>query len=240
MYSTVWSYQKLSNTSTHEKTNTRPSRRESRDHRVKRSHRIIEILQQSYPEAQTALDHRDPYELIMATILSAQCTDKRVNLVTPALFRKYPDALSMSRARSATLEKLIMSTGFFRNKSKSLIGCAKGIVNDHGGRVPDTMDALTALAGVGRKTANCVLGNAYGKNIGVVVDTHVKRISNLLNLSKNSDPVKIEQDLMDVVPRQLWTQFSHLLISHGRSVCIARRPQCQSCDLFEYCPGRVE
>jgi len=176
----------------------------------------------------------------MATILSAQCTDKRVNLVTPALFRKYPDALSMSRARRATLEKLIMSTGFFRNKSKNLIGCAKGIVNDHGGRVPDTMDALTALDGVGRKTANCVLGNAYGKNIGVVVDTHVKRISNLLSLSKHADPVKIEQDLMDVVPQELWTQFSHLLISHGRSVCIARRPQCQTCDLFDFCPGRVD
>ena len=230
----------MSNTSTREKINTRPSRRESRDHRIKRCHRIIEILQQGYPEAQTALDHRDPYELIMATILSAQCTDKRVNLVTPALFRKYPDALSLSRARRATLEKLIMSTGFFRNKSKNLIGCAKGIVNDHGGRVPDTMDALTALDGVGRKTANCVLGNAYGKNIGVVVDTHVKRISNLLNLSKHADPVKIEQDLMDVVPQELWTQFSHLLISHGRSVCIARRPRCQTCDLFEYCPGRMD
>jgi endonuclease-3 len=228
----------LSNTSTHAGTDRRPSSRESRDNRIKRSHRIIEILQQSYPEAKTALDHQDPYELIMATILSAQCTDKRVNLVTPALFRKYPDAHRLARARIATVEKLIMSTGFYRNKSKNLIGCAKGIVNRHGGRVPDTMDALTALDGVGRKTANCVLGNAFGKNIGVVVDTHVKRISNLLRLSRHSDPVKIEQDLMDAVPTKLWTQFSHLLIAHGRAVCIARRPQCQACELFDLCPGR--
>ena len=230
----------MSNTSTRAKTSSRPSRRESRENRIKRTHQVIEILQQRYPDVQTALDHKDPYELLMATILSAQCTDKRVNMVTPALFRKYPDARSMSRARRSSVEKLIMSTGFFRNKSKNLIGCAKGIVNDHGGRVPDSMNALTALDGVGRKTANCVLGNAYGKNIGVVVDTHVKRISNLLSLSKTSDPVKIEQDLMDVVPQHLWTQFSHLLIAHGRSICIARRPSCQTCDLFDYCPGRVD
>jgi len=211
---------------------------ESLSTKRKRVRRIIELLRRTYPEARTALAHRDAYELLVATILSAQCTDKRVNMVTPALFKKYPNAGALAGARTATLEKMIQSTGFFRNKAKNLIACAQGIVERHGGEVPDTMDELTALSGVGRKTANVVLGNAFGKNVGVVVDTHVGRISRLLALTDTKDPEKVEQDLMAVVPTKDWTDFAHLLIFHGRAICIARRPKCDECPIFEYCPGR--
>jgi len=198
------------------------------------------LLRREFPEATTALDHRSPFELLVATILSAQCTDKRVNMVTPDLFKKYPDPAALAAANQVDVEKLVQSTGFFRNKAKNIIGCARGLVANHGGAVPDTMEALTALDGVGRKTANVVLGNAFGKNVGVVVDTHVGRISRLLGLTDVKDPVKVERDLMAVVPACDWTVFSHFLILHGRATCIARRPRCFECVVFDHCPGRQE
>lgn len=206
--------------------------------RKKRVRKIIGLLRREFPEAVTALDHRNPFELLVATILSAQCTDKRVNMVTPALFAKYPDPAALAAADQEEVEALVQSTGFFRNKAKNIIGCARGIVELHGGTVPDTMAELVALDGVGRKTANVVLGNAFGKNEGVVVDTHVGRISGLLGLTSFKDAVKVERDLMAVVPVKDWTVFSHYLILHGRATCIARRPRCGACVLFEYCPGR--
>jgi len=175
----------------------------------------------------------------VATILSAQCTDARVNLVTPQLFRKYPGVASLARARQADVETIIKSTGFFRNKARNLIAMAQAVVADHRGVIPRTMADLHALPGVGRKTANVVLGNAFGINEGVTVDTHVTRLANLLRLTRHRDAVKIEQDLMKLVPRDDWTLVSHLLILHGRSVCIARRPRCEECVLAELCPGRV-
>ena len=173
----------------------------------------------------------------MATILSAQCTDVRVNKVTPALFAKYHSAADYAAADPAVFEKEIQSTGFFRNKTKSILGMAQALVERHGGRVPDTMEELVRLPGVGRKTANVVLGNAYGKNEGVVVDTHVQRITGLLRLTREKTPEKIEQDLMQLVPRQKWTIFSHLIILHGRAVCIARRPRCEECVINRWCPS---
>jgi endonuclease-3 len=198
---------------------------------------VLRRLTASYPEARCSLDHRDPLQLLVATILSAQCTDVRVNLVTKELFTKYRTAHDYAVADPAVFEQEIRSTGFFRNKTKSVLGMANALVERHGGRVPDTMEALVALPGVGRKTANVVLGNAFGKNEGVVVDTHVGRISALLGLTKQSDPVKIEQDLTKVVPREEWTLFPHLMIHHGRAVCIARRPKCQACVLADVCPS---
>ncbi len=199
--------------------------------------RILERLKREYPDAHCALDHRDAYQLLVATILSAQCTDARVNMVTPALFAEYPDAETLAQARREDLEEIIRSTGFFRNKARNLIGMAEAVAEEHGGEVPDTMADLAALPGVGRKTANVVLGNAFGKNIGVVVDTHVGRISRLLGLTTEKDPVKVEQDLMKQFPQSEWTLLSHLFISHGRSVCIARRPRCEACILAELCPS---
>ena len=184
-----------------------------------------------------ALEHADAYQLLVATILSAQCTDARVNLVTPALFARYPTPGHLARARQADVEALVQSTGFFRNKAKNLIAMAQAVVAEHGGEIPRTMAALHALPGVGRKTANVVLGNAFGLNEGVTVDTHVTRLAGLLRLTHHTDPVKIEQDLMHLVPRGDWTLVSHLLILHGRAVCIARRPQCDRCVLLELCPG---
>ena len=215
------------------------SRRESAEARAERAQEIISRLSREYPEATTALDHRSPYELLVATILSAQCTDKRVNMVTPQVFSRYPDAAALALADQGELEEIIRSTGFFRNKAKNLIACARSMVERHSGQVPDTMEELTALGGVGRKTANVVLGNAFGKDEGVVVDTHVQRISGLLALSRQSDPVKIEADLMKIVPRERWTVFPHLLILHGRAVCVARRPRCADCVIYELCPGHV-
>ena len=194
-------------------------------------------LKQAYPDAKCALHHRDAYELLVATILSAQCTDVRVNLTTPALFQRYPDANALAAADRGDLETMIKSTGFFRNKAKSLSGMAQAVVSKHGGLVPRTMDELTALPGVGRKTANVVLGNVFNVNVGVVVDTHVARLSRLMGLTKNTDPVKIERDLMALYPSDRWTMLSHLLILHGRAICIANRPKCGECVVAERCPS---
>jgi len=199
--------------------------------------KIVDRLSREFPDAHCALDHRNAFELVAATILSAQCTDARVNLVTPDLFRAYPTPAALAGAEPGAVENLIKSTGFFRNKAKSLLGMARALVERHGGRVPDTMDELVRLPGVGRKTANVVLGNAFGKNEGIVVDTHVQRISRLLGLTRETDPVKIERDLMPLVPRPRWTLFSHLLILHGRKTCIARRPACPACRIADLCPS---
>ena len=202
---------------------------------------ILERLKRTYPEARTALDHRDAFELLVATILSAQTTDVRVNMVTPALFARYPNPAALARARPGDVERIIKSTGFFRNKARSIIGMAQGLVADFEGEVPRTMDQLLTLPGVGRKTANVVLGNAFGINDGIVVDTHVARLSKLLGLTRQTDPVKIEQALMRLFPREDWALLSHLLIFHGRQVCIARRPRCGECVLADICPSaRVE
>lgn len=215
-------------------------RSERPDATKRRVRRLIALLKSEYPEARTALTHADPFQLLVATILSAQCTDQRVNMVTPGLFARYPDAAALAKARPAELEELIRSTGFFRNKAKNLIACAIGLVTRHGGEVPDTMEDLTALDGVGRKTANVVLGNAFGKEVGVVVDTHVNRLSNLLGLTSSRNPEQVERDLVKLVPRREWTLFAHLLIYHGRAVCIARRPRCTLCVLRAHCPGRKD
>jgi endonuclease III len=198
---------------------------------------ILERLERAYPEAKCALDHRNAFELLVATILSAQTTDVRVNMVTPALFARYPDAAALARARQTDVEKIIQSTGFFRNKARSIIGMAQALVADHNGRVPSAMDQLVSLPGVGRKTANVVLGNAFGVNEGVVVDTHVARLSKLLGLTRHGDPAKIERALMQLFPRDDWALLSHLLIFHGRRVCIARRPKCGECVLADLCPS---
>ncbi len=210
---------------------------ESAADRTKRAKKILAKLKAEYPDAHCALDHRTPFELLAATILSAQCTDVRVNLVTPALFAKYPTARDLAAARPEDVEYLFRSTGFFRNKTKSLIGMATAVAERHGGEVPKDMEALRVLPGVGRKTANVVLGNAFGINDGVVVDTHVGRLSRLLKLTKHQDPEKVERDLMGLVPRDDWTLVSHWLITHGRAVCIARRPQCGRCILATLCPS---
>jgi endonuclease-3 len=217
---------------------SKPKKRRSRFAPAKeRAPQIYALLQRQYPDAECALDHRNPYELLVATILSAQCTDARVNMVTPALFAKYPTPESMSVAPPSDLEDMIRSTGFFRNKTKSLLGMSNAVVEKHAGQVPASMDALVKLPGVGRKTANVVLGNAFGTNEGVVVDTHVSRLSQRLQLSRQSDPVKIEQDLIGLFPRDRWTMLSHLLISHGREICDARKPECERCVVNHLCPS---
>lgn len=205
--------------------------------RKTRARKIIARLKREYPDATSALHHRSALELVVATILSAQCTDARVNMVTPHLFAKYRTAADYAAADPRVLEKEIQSTGFFRNKTKSIIGMAQALVERHGGEVPQTMEELTALPGVGRKTANVILGTWFGKNEGVVVDTHVHRLSRLLGLTRQDDPVKIERELMQLVPREDWTWFSHTLIQHGRAVCIARRPRCADCVLNRLCPS---
>ena len=202
-----------------------------------RARKIIARLKREYPDATCALQHRSALELVVATILSAQCTDARVNLVTPHLFAKYRTAADYAAADPRVLEKEIQSTGFFRNKTKSIIGMAQALVERLGGEVPQTMEELTALPGVGRKTANVILGTWFRKNEGIVVDTHVHRLSRLLGLARQDDPVKIEQELMQIVPRDDWTWFSHTLIQHGRGVCIARRPRCADCVLNRLCPS---
>lgn len=198
---------------------------------------ILRRLKALYPDARCELDHRDAYQLLCATILSAQCTDARVNLVTPALFATYPTARSLADADSREVEDIIRPTGFFRNKTKSLIGMARAVVAEHGAEIPRTMDSLRALPGVGRKTANVILGNAFGINDGVTVDTHVGRLARRLGLTRHEDPEKVERDLMDLVPREDWTLLSHLLIFHGRRICFARRPRCEDCALSELCPS---
>lgn len=198
---------------------------------------LYDRLAGHYPDAHCALDFRTPFQLLVATILSAQCTDKRVNLVTPALFKRYPTPAALADANPTELEAMIRSTGFFRSKTKSLIGMAAAVVARHAGRVPDEMDLLVELPGVGRKTANVVLGNAYEKSEGVVVDTHVGRVSQRLGLTTQTDPVKIEADLVKLYPRERWTMLSHLLIEHGRTICDARRPKCEICFLRDVCPS---
>ncbi len=205
--------------------------------RKARARKIIARLKREYPDATCALHHSSALELVVATILSAQCTDARVNMVTPHLFTKYRTAADYAAADPRVLETEIQSTGFFRNKTKSIIGMAQALVERHGGDVPQTMEELTALPGVGRKTANVILGTWFKQNEGVVVDTHVHRLSRLLRLTRQDDPVKIEQDLKEIVPRADWTWFSHTLIQHGRSVCIARRPKCADCVLNRLCPS---
>jgi endonuclease III len=198
---------------------------------------ILRRLAEAHPDAACALTHENPFQLLVATILSAQCTDARVNMVTPALFAKYPDALAMSRAPQADLERLIRTTGFFRNKSKSIRGASERLIEAFGGVVPRTMDELLSLPGVARKTANVVLGVGHGVADGVVVDTHVERVSRRLGLSRGKNPVEIEQELMKRIPREQWIAFSHLMIFHGRRICVARKPRCEACTLFELCPS---
>ena len=200
--------------------------------------RIFDILKRTYPDAHCALHFSTPLELLIATILSAQCTDERVNQVTPALFARCPTASALASISQVELEKMIHSTGFYRAKARSLRSCAASLVTDHQGEVPHTMEALHKLAGVGRKTANVVLGNAFGLAEGVVVDTHVGRLSRRMGLTRQHDPVKVESALVRLIPRKDWTLASHLLISHGRKKCNARKPDCASCEIKALCPKR--
>jgi endonuclease-3 len=206
----------------------------------KRIGRIIEILRREYPASRTALEFKTPLQILVATILAAQCTDERVNQITPALFKKYPGAADFARADRAELEREIRPTGFFRNKAKNIIGAAARIVGDFGGRVPDRMEDLITLPGVARKTANIVLSSGYGKAEGIAVDTHVKRMSGRLGLSRQSDPEKIERDLLKIVPREGWLDFNFMLVNHGRKVCQSRKPRCPQCSLRTLCPSAVK
>jgi endonuclease-3 len=198
---------------------------------------VFERLKKVHPDAHCELNHSNPFELLLATILSAQCTDVRVNIVTPALFKKYPTPQKLAKAKLEDVEEVIKSINFFRNKSKSLIGCAQLLVEKHDSEIPKTVEELSELPGVGRKTANVVLGNAFNINTGIVVDTHVKRTTHLLGLTQETDPVKVELDLMKLFPNEQWTDLSHLLIFLGRRTCIARRPQCDLCNLKDVCPS---
>ncbi len=202
----------------------------------RRAIEIVKRLRQAYPEAHCALHFKDPLQLLIATILSAQCTDVRVNMVTPVLFKKYPTAAALAAAKRDDIERIIQSTGFFRSKAKNIQECCQKIVAEHGGQVPRTMEELVKLSGVGRKTANVVLGTAFGIATGVVVDTHVGRISRRLGLTESEDATKVEQDLMALIPQRDWIDFSHAMIFHGRAVCIARRPKCEICSLEPVCP----
>jgi len=211
--------------------------RERNADRLQRADQVYRILLDTYPDAHCALDHRNPFELTVATILSAQCTDERVNQVTPALFDAFPDAESLSGARLEEVEQLVHSTGFFRNKARNLVGMAEAVVERHGGAIPRTLAELVKLPGVGRKTANVVLGNAFGLDEGVVVDTHVKRLAKRLGFTRQTDPVRVEQDLVKLFPRERWTLLSHLLIFHGRQCCVARKPRCEVCPVAHLCPS---
>ena len=211
--------------------------RESVQAKAARVKKIISGLQKTYPDAHCELNHSNPLELLVATILSAQCTDKRVNVVTAGLFKKYRTAADYAKANPAELEQDIRTTGFYRNKAKNIQACCRKLVERHGGQVPQSMEELTHLDGVGRKTANVVLGNAFGINEGIVVDTHVARLSHRLGLTRENDPEKIEQELMKFVPRKLWTLFSHWLIWHGRRRCYARSPDCPNCEIKKLCPS---
>jgi endonuclease-3 len=211
--------------------------RENADQRRDRALEVLRRLRAEYPEARTALHHRNAYELLVATILSAQCTDERVNQVTPALFARYPAPIDLAGARPDELQEMIRSTGFFRNKTKSLLGMSNAVVDRFGGRIPNSMEDLVTLPGVGRKTANVVLGNAFGKDEGVVVDTHVARLSQRLKFTKQREPLRIEPDLMKLFPRTDWTELAHVLIFHGRAVCRAPRPRCEACVVSDLCPS---
>jgi endonuclease-3 len=198
--------------------------------------KLLRALQKLYPEANCALEHQNPFQLLIATILSAQCTDARVNMVTPSLFKEFPTPEKMAQAKPSEIEGLISSTGFFRQKAKSLLGSSKIISDEYGGEVPRTMEELNALPGVGRKTANVVMGNAFGKAAGIVVDTHVKRLSNRMGLTKQKNPEKIELELNKLIPQKHWINLPHWLITHGRQVCDARKPKCNECSLLKLCP----
>jgi endonuclease-3 len=211
--------------------------RESKAARTGRAAQVFDLLAAEYPDAHCELDFADPFQLAVATILSAQTTDLRVNAVTPALFRRYPDASALAGARQEDVEEIIRSTGFFRAKAANIIGFARTLMADHDGVVPRSMEELHALPGVGRKTANVILGNAFGIDEGVVVDTHVRRLSTLLAFTKAKTPEKIEDDLMALFPRERWTLLSHLLIWHGRRVCDARKPRCEACAVSHLCPS---
>jgi endonuclease-3 len=210
--------------------------RETTSVKAARAKKIIAGLKKAYPDAHCELNYSTPLELLIATILSAQCTDKRVNLVTAGLFKKYSSAAEFAKAQPAELEQDIRTTGFFRNKAKSVKACCQALVEQHGGNVPRTMEELIKLGGVGRKTANVVLGNAFNINTGVVVDTHVARLSHRLGLTQETGPEKIEQDLIKLVPHDQWTLFSHWLIWHGRRRCSARKPDCPNCEIKVLCP----
>ena len=199
--------------------------------------KLIARLKRAYPDATCALTHEDPFQLLVATILSAQCTDARVNLVTPKLFARFPDAASMARADAAEVEDIIRSTGFFRNKTKSILGASRRIVDSFGGTVPRTMEDLLTLPGVARKTANVVLGTAFGIGVGIVVDTHVDRLSHRLGLTRGKNAEQVERDLMKTVPRSEWILLPHILIHHGRQICSARKPKCGACPVQDLCPS---
>jgi endonuclease-3 len=211
-------------------------KRETRDERRKRAASVVRAMRKRYPDATTALTFSSPFELLVATVLAAQCTDKKVNEVTPVLFKKYSGPAEFARARRPSLEKIIKPTGFFRNKSKNLIALSRDIVEKHGGEVPDEMDDLVALRGVGRKTANVVLAGAFDKP-GIIVDTHMIRIANRLRFTARKDPVKIEKDLMELLSRRVWSDFSFMIVLHGREVCKARKPLCQICNIEKWCPS---
>ena len=221
--------------------NGKASRKKARPSSKKKAREITQAitilaeLERLYPDAHCALHHETPLQLLVATILSAQCTDARVNMVTPALFERYPDARAFALAKPEELQKMVQSTGFFRNKAANIIACCKALVANHGGEVPNSLEQLVPLAGVGRKTANVVLGDAFGIP-GITVDTHVGRLSRRMDLTTQSDPVKVEQDLMGIIPQPMWTLFSHRMIFHGRAVCHARKPLCGECTLKAICP----
>ena len=211
--------------------------RESKKARVERAGEVFDLLASEYPDAHCELTFADPFQLAVATILSAQTTDVRVNMVTPVLFARYPDAESLANAQQTDVEEIVHTTGFFRNKAKNIIGFARGVMAEHDGEVPKTIAELHALPGVGRKTANVVLGNAFGIDEGVVVDTHIKRLSTLLRLTKEKTPEKIEIDLMGVFTSERWTLLAHLFIWHGRRTCDAKKPRCEACVIAHFCPS---
>lgn len=209
--------------------------RESLKSKQKRAEKIYDVFKDIYGRGECTLDYKDPLQLLIATQLAAQCTDARVNLVTPALYKKYPDVYAFANADELELQNDIKSTGFFRNKAKNIIGCCRMLINDFGGEVPQSMEELLKLPGVGRKTANLVLGDAFGIP-GVVVDTHATRLSNRMGFTVNKDPYKIELDLMKIIPKENWGSFCHMLVHHGRAYCDARRPNCAECPIAEFCP----
>ncbi len=216
---------------------TNAVKKESLKKKISRAKTIVSRLKQSYPEAMTELTFQSPLELLIATILSAQCTDARVNIVTKDLYKKYRTVRDYATVNQAVLEEDIRSTGFYKNKAKNIIACCKRILERFGGKVPNRMEDLVTLAGVGRKTANCVLGGAFGIVEGIVVDTHVARLAGRLGFTVETDAVKIERDLMDLIPKSYWYTFSNALVLHGRRVCNARKPNCPECPLIDYCPS---
>jgi endonuclease-3 len=209
--------------------------RESIEKMQERARKIYAILAKRYPDARCTLDFKNAWQLVVATILAAQCTDERVNMVTPALFKKYPDAKALSAADEKELQQMIMSTGFFRNKAKSLLGMSKKLIEEFGGKVPDEMDKLTSLRGVGRKTANVILGNCFGKP-AIIVDTHCMRVSQRLAFTANKNPEKIEADIGKIIPEERQTMWSHLMVFHGRNICKAPKPLCRECPIISLCP----